>query len=71
MFHAGVVAPSSVRLLQLLTPPNADCDEPLTESAGVFSDDRKGLPRPPMACDAWLETVEPVPLVLLAPLGRP
>lgn len=52
MFQAGVVALSSVFLLQLLTPP--DVELPLTgfEELEPDSENLEGLPRPPIACDA-------------------
>lgn len=69
MFHAGVVAPSSVRLLQLLTPPVGDFVPPFTEDAAEF-ENRLGLVRPP-ALEVAVDAAELVALVLLAPRGRP
>ena len=68
MFHAGVVAPSSVFLLQLLVPPVGDFVFPLVEEKVEF-DNRVGLVRPP-ALDVVVEAAELVTLVLLMPRGR-
>lgn len=70
MFQAGIVAPSSPLLLQLLTLPE-DVFAPLTPFEELVSDNLDGLPCPPIACDAEYEGVELASLVLLIPLGRP
>lgn len=69
MFHAGVVAPSSIFLLQLLTPPPDGLLSPLTDDI-VERENRLGLIRPP-AADGVVEGAELAVLVLLAPLGLP
>lgn len=68
MFHAGVVAPSSVLLLQLLTPPVGDFVPPLTEDDSEF-ENRLGLVQPP-ALEVAVDATELVALVLLVPRGR-
>ena len=67
MFQAGVVAPSSVLLLQLLTLPEGLENPPLTED--VESEDRFGLPRPPFPAGR-VGVAELPALELLVPLGR-
>lgn len=64
-----MVAPSSVFLLQLLTPPTGDFVPPLMEDE-VELENRLGLVRPP-ALDVAVEATELVALVLLVPLGLP
>lgn len=68
MFQAGVVAPSSVLLLQLLTLPDGLEYAPLVEE--VESEDRFGLARPPVLEDIVVGVAELPALELLAPLGR-
>ena len=65
MFHAGVVAPSSVFLLQLLTFPTGEADvSPFVE----LISDLVGLDRPPYCWLGWLEVTElTVLLALLIP----
>ena len=71
MFHAGIVAPSSVFLLQLLTVPEVDLVKiPLVDDEGLVSDNLDGVPRP-VACDVCCESVELASLTLLAPRARP
>lgn len=75
MFQAGVVAPSSPFLLQLLTPPEDDAGRPPLIGFSAYVSDIEGLPRPPTACDAWCDTwwevVELASLELLMPRDRP
>lgn len=71
MFQAGIVAPSSVFLLQLLTVPEVDLVSfPLVEEVGLVSDNLDGVQRP-VACDVCCENVELASLTLLAPRARP
>lgn len=70
MFHAGVVAPSSVRLLQLLTPPEEEVEGPPVIEVGVLGS--KGfaglaIPLVPRVCRFGV--VERPLLALLAPLA--
>ena len=67
MFQAGVVAPSSVLLLQLLTYPDGLEYPPLVEE--VESEDRLGLPRPPVR-EGRVGVAELPALELLIPRGR-
>ena len=53
MFHAGVVAPSSPFLLQLLTPPEDGVGRPPWTGLSAYVSMIEGLPRPPTACEAW------------------
>ena len=75
MFQAGVVAPSSPFLLQLLTPPANDLETPPLIDFSEYVSEIEGLPRPLTACeawcDAWWEVAEPASLELLMPRGRP
>ena len=75
MFQAGVVAPSSPFLLQLLTPPEDDAGRPPLTDLSPYVSEIEGLPRPPTACEAWCEAwwevAELVSLELLMPRGRP
>jgi len=71
MFHAGVVAPSSVRLLQLLTLLGGDFGRPPFVDVEAFeSENPEGLLCTPNACGPRLDTVEPDSLTLLVPLAR-
>lgn len=63
------MAPSSVFLLQLLTPPVGDFVPPLTEGE-VELENLLGLVRSP-ALDVAVEATELVALILLVPLGLP
>lgn len=63
------MAPSSVRLLQLLTPAVGDFVPPLTKD-DVELEKRLGLMRPP-ALDVAVDATELAALVLLVPRGRP
>lgn len=68
MFQAGVVAPSSVFRLQLLTFPEGELSiPPLIEE--VESEDLVGLRRPPVL-DGRFGVAELPALELLIPLGR-
>lgn len=67
MFQAGVVAPSSVFLLQLLVFPEGEIGvPPLTDE--VESEDLVGLRRPPLL-DGRVGVTELPALELLIPLG--
>lgn len=74
MFHAGVVAPSSPFLLQLLTPPEDDVARPPLTDFSAYVSEIDGLPRPPIDCEAWCaawwEVAELASLELLMPRGR-
>ena len=70
MFHAGIVAPSSAFLLQLLMPPPDELPFTGFDELELMSENLEGLPRPPIACDAEYDGVELASLVLLAPLCR-
>lgn len=68
MFQAGVVAPSSVFRLQLLTFPEGELSiPPLIDE--VESEDLVGLLRPPVF-DGRFGVAELPALELLIPLGR-
>lgn len=73
MFHAGAVVPSSVFLLQLLTPPGGDLGIPLDVYDALDPPVRAGL----IGCSAagresGLKVLEPLlALFMLGPLLRP
>lgn len=72
MFQAGVVAPSSARLLQLLTLLADDIGKsPFADADVLESENLEELPRPPTARDATFEVFELASLPLLVSLARP
>jgi len=66
MFQAGVVAPSSCRLLQLLTLPGGDVGKPPFD----VSEDLEGLFLPPETRGGRPGVVELPALELLVPRAR-